>query len=464
MEDGSVAASARRPDLEVQTGQTLRWLRLARNWSQEEVALRMAAYGYDFHQTTIAKIEASQRPLRVRELADFAALYGVEVQDLVYPPTASLSETDQEIAEVTTRRDMAQAQADEARATMHHAQAAYQASANQAAALEGRLASLLAVREKLVSWESDENPSIGEGKDQTEGGVLGPKGTSIASTGTGPTVLRMLLGAQLRRLREAKQITREDAGEVIGVSRSKMSRFELGRIGLRDRQLTDLLTVYGVTDEAEREALRSLARKANAPGWWHDYSDILPSWFESYVSLEEVASQIRTYEVQFVPGLLQTEDYARAVMLLNHDTASAREIDRRVGVRIARQALLDQPDPPILSAVIDEAVLLRPLGSSGVMQGQLKHLAEMAQRPNVTIQVVPFHAGGYPATGGAFTILRFAEPDLPDVVYLEQLTSALFLDELKTVSGYLEVIERLTTEALTPSGTMQLLRQLLKQF
>jgi hypothetical protein len=232
-------------------------------------------------------------------------------------------------------------------------------------------------------------------------------------------------------------------------------------VGFKDRDIADLLTLYGVTDEEERDALRALARRANAPGWWHDYSDVLPTWFEAYVGLEEVATQIRAYEVQFVPGLLQTEDYARAVALLGHDTATAREIERRVRLRMARQAVLDRPSPPSFWAVIDEAVLRRPAGSPAIMRGQLKHLAEMAMRPNVTIQVIPFKAGGHSAAGGPFSILRFAEPDLPDVVYLEQLTSALYLDKPEAVDSYLRVMERVCMEAATPAASVEILAGLL---
>ena len=221
----------------------------------------------------------------------------------------------------------------------------------------------------------------------------------------GPTVLRILLGAQLRRLREAKRITLEDAGRVIRASHSKISRLETGRVGFKDRDISDLLTFYGVTNEAERTALRSLAQRANAPGWWHDYSDVLPSWFEAYVGLEEVATQVRAYEVQFIPGLLQSEDYARAVTLLGHSDELPRDIERRVRLRMARQAVLDKPDPPNVWAVVDEAVLRRPAGSPAVMHGQLKHLLDLAQRPNITIQVMPFQAGGHSAAGGPFSIL-----------------------------------------------------------
>ncbi len=174
-----------------------------------------------------------------------------------------------------------------------------------------------------------------------------PSGSPVrAQPGGGPTVLRIVVGAELRRLRQAAGITREAAGEAIRASHAKISRLELGRVGFKERDVADLLTLYGVTDEQDREALLALARQANAPGWWHKYGDILPSWFEMYVGLEQAASIIRTYEVQFVPGLLQTEDYARAVTVLGHPGGSADEIERRVSLRMARQRFLTQPEAP----------------------------------------------------------------------------------------------------------------------
>jgi transcriptional regulator with XRE-family HTH domain len=292
---------------------------------------------------------------------------------------------------------------------------------------------------------------------------LGGEGRAPDGPVGGPTVLRILLGAQLRRLREAKRITLEDAGRVIRASHSKISRLETGRVGFKDRDISDLLTFYGVNNEAERTALRSLAQRANAPGWWHDYSDVLPTWFEAYVGLEEVATQVRAYEVQFVPGLLQSEDYARAVTLLGHSDELPRDIERRVRLRMARQAVLDKPDPPNVWAVVDEAVLRRPAGSPAVMHGQLKHLLDMAQRPNITIQVMPFQAGGHSAAGGPFSILRFAEPDLPDVVYLEQLTSALYLDKPEVVDSYLKVMERVCMEAATPADSLDAIAAILAE-
>jgi transcriptional regulator with XRE-family HTH domain len=278
--------------------------------------------------------------------------------------------------------------------------------------------------------------------------------------GGGPTVLRILLGAQLRRLRENKRISLEEAGNAIRASHSKISRLETGRVGFKDRDIADLLTMYGVTDEQDRQSLRDLAMRANKPGWWHDYSDILPSWFEAYVGLEEAATQIRAYEVQFVPGLLQTGDYSRAVTLLGYPNATERELDRRVALRLARQVVFTRPEAPNVWAVLDEAVLRRHIGGPLIMQAQIRHLIELAQRPNVTIQVVPFTAGGHAAAGGPFSILRFAEFDLPDVVYLEQLTSALYLDKPEMLDNYLMVMDRLSVEAMTPANSLKYMKSL----
>jgi len=273
-------------------------------------------------------------------------------------------------------------------------------------------------------------------------------------------VLRILLGAQLRRLREAKGITREQAGYAIRASDSKISRLELGRVSFRERDVADLLTLYGVHDPGEREKALALARRASTNGWWHNYNDVLPRWFENYIGLEEAASRIRAYEVQFVPGLLQTEGYARAVTLLGHGTAAEEEIERRVEMRMKRQELLHSDHAPHLWAVVDEAVVRRPLGGAEVMREQLRHLIEMCALPNVTLQVVPFERGGHAAAGGPFSILRFAEPDLPDIVYLEQLTSALYLDKREDVERYLAVMEQLCVEAEPVAATPRILRQI----
>ncbi|GAA1255474.1 helix-turn-helix transcriptional regulator [Sphaerisporangium rubeum] len=277
------------------------------------------------------------------------------------------------------------------------------------------------------------------------------------------TVLRILLGSQLRRLREKHGITLEAAGHSIRASHSKISRMELGRVGFRVRDIRDLLTLYGVVDETERQALLSLVEQANRPGWWHNYDDVLPNWFEAYIGLEEAATRIRAYEVQFVPGLLQTADYTRAVVKLGHPEGTEEEIQRRVDLRMARQKLLHRANPPHLWAVVDEAALRRPLGGRDVMRAQLEHLIEMIALPNVTLQVMPFSAGGHAAAGGPFSILRFSERDLPDIVYLEQLTSAIYLDKRDDLDRYQAVMERLCLDAVPVSETRQTLTTLLDQ-
>jgi transcriptional regulator with XRE-family HTH domain len=288
-------------------------------------------------------------------------------------------------------------------------------------------------------------------------------GVETAQPAGGPTVLRRLLGAQLRRLRERQGITREEAGYAIRASGSKMSRLELGRVGFKERDVADLLTLYGVTDETDRDTLLALAQDANSPGWWHRYGDVLPGWFETYVGLEEAAALVRTYEVQFIPGLLQTEAYARAVISLGNSTASPEEIEQRVSLRTTRQKLLTRGDSPRLWAVVDEAALRRPIGGRDVMRGQIERLIEATKLPGVILQVLPFRVGGHTAEAGAFTILRFPESDLPDVVYVEQLTSALYLDRRDDVDSYMEAMERLCVVSAPPDDTAEILSRILQE-
>jgi uncharacterized protein DUF5753/helix-turn-helix protein len=281
-----------------------------------------------------------------------------------------------------------------------------------------------------------------------------------AADGQGPTVPRMLVGIELHRYRETAGITPEQAAYEIRASRSKISRMENGLVRFKERDVTDLLTLYGITDEQIRGRLVTLARQANTPGWWSKYGDIMADWFESYLGLEMAASVIRTFELQFVHGLFQTEDYARAVTLLGHTGSSEEEIDRRVSLRLKRQDLLAAPAPPQVWSVLDEGALRRPVGGRQVMRAQLSHLAEVARMRHVSIQVVPFDRGGHAAAGGSFTVLRFSEPEVPDVVYLEQLTSALYLDKREDVDHYMEVMNHLSTEALTPVESMRFITTL----
>ncbi|MFF1817943.1 helix-turn-helix domain-containing protein [Kribbella sp. NPDC058245] len=281
---------------------------------------------------------------------------------------------------------------------------------------------------------------------------------------SGPTALRIILGAHLRRMREAAGISRSDAGWEIRSSESKVSRMELGRVGFKERDVRDLLTLYGLDDGEERERLLALAREANNPGWWHRFGDVLPSWFHSYLGLESAAALIRSYELQFVPGLLQTTDYARAVVQLGRGLVTAEEVERRVNLRISRQEVLTRPTPVRLWAVVDEAVLRRPIGGQKTMMMQLDHLIEMSALPNVTLQVMGFNDGGHAATGGAYSILRFPEPDLADVVYIEHLTSALYLDKQEDLDQYTATMEALCVAAPPPNKTRDILTKIRRDF
>ncbi|MGW5518951.1 helix-turn-helix domain-containing protein [Nocardia africana] len=272
----------------------------------------------------------------------------------------------------------------------------------------------------------------------------------------GPTALRIAVGGQLRKLREAAGITREAAGEHIRGSHAKISRLELGRTGFKERDVRDLLTLYGVDNAEEREMFLDLVSRANQPGWWHSYNDLLPQWFETYLGLEHASKSIRTFEGQLVPGLLQTEEYTRSVVALGHENAEAA---RRVELRKKRQEILDRPGAPTLWAVLDEAVLHRPIGGEQVLRAQLDHLVEVSMKPNVTIQVLPYAAGGHAAAGSSFTMLRFAEPELPDIVYLEQLTSALYLDRQQDLELYRQVMDRLSVQAEPPERSREMMRK-----
>jgi DNA-binding XRE family transcriptional regulator len=249
----------------------------------------------------------------------------------------------------------------------------------------------------------------------------------------GPTVRRMLVGTQLRRLRIDAGLSREQAGEAIRASEWKIHRLENGQVGFKERDIIDLLRLYGVTDPTEVAELVALAREANSPGWWQHYGDVLPPWFRTYVDLESVATLIRTYEGQFIPGLLQTDDYMRAVVQGAH---------------------LDESS---------EAAMRRPVGGREVMRGQLERLIEAAKLPNVTLQVLAFDAGAHPAMVGSFSVLRFPEEELPDVVYLEHLTSALYLNKPEEVDQYLHIMESICVRAAPPDQTVALLHQIMEE-
>ena len=276
------------------------------------------------------------------------------------------------------------------------------------------------------------------------------------------TVRRMLVGAHLRRLREEKGISRADAGFTIRASESKMSRLELGRVAFKERDISDLLMLYGVTDPEQRDAVIALVREANRAGWWREYDDVMPGYFQNYVGLEEAATQLRTYETHFVPGLLQTPDYARAVIEAATLPLSPRDLDRAVNLRIKRQDVLRRPDPLRVWAVIDEGALRRQVGDPQIHRAQLEHLLELAELSNVALQVLPLRTGLH-AGGGAFSILRFSDADLPDVVYVEHLVSALYIEKIEHVERYTEVMDRLSVQSLTPEASTDLISKLLTE-
>jgi transcriptional regulator with XRE-family HTH domain len=274
----------------------------------------------------------------------------------------------------------------------------------------------------------------------------------------GPTVLRILLGTHLRRLRESRRISAQEAAQAIRGSESKISRIELGRNAIREIDVLDLLTYYGV-GAVEREQLLSLAEQANRPGWWHRYNDILPDWFQTYVGMEEAATSIRIYEPQFIPGLLQTHRYAAAVLAVCDIPLG--ETERHVILRKERQRRFTEGRLR-LWVIVEETALRRPMGNKEILRDQLRYLLSLSGRPNLTLQVIPASASSHAVPNG-FTILRFAEPDLPDIAYLEHLTSALYFDKKADVDRYLLAMERLSVMSAKPGETPGILTTIISQ-
>ncbi|KUN19135.1 XRE family transcriptional regulator [Streptomyces antibioticus] len=278
-----------------------------------------------------------------------------------------------------------------------------------------------------------------------------------------PTVGQVVLGRRLLDLRERAGLKREEAAKVLRVAPATVRRMEMAEVGLKIPYLQLLLKSYGVSDE-EADAFVQLAEEANKPGWWQRYHDILPGWFSMYVSLEGAASLIRSYDPHFVPGLLQTEDYARGVLKSGAiGQTRPEDIERHVALRVQRQELLTRPDAPRFWAVIDETALRRPVGGPEVMRAQIDRLLEATKLPNVTLQVAPFANGPHPGTYGPFVLFRFAVPELPDMVYSEYLTGAVYLDARAEVATHLEVMDRTAAQAATAHRTKEILRDLRKE-
>jgi transcriptional regulator with XRE-family HTH domain len=270
----------------------------------------------------------------------------------------------------------------------------------------------------------------------------------------------VVLGKRLQELREAAGLRREEAAKVLRVAPATVRRMETADVALKIPYVQVLLETYGVPEE-EAEAFVSLAEEANRPGWWQRYHDVLPDWFSLYVSLEGAARLIRSYEPHFVPGLLQTEDYARAVMEAGTiGPQGPGTVERHVSLRMERQRLLDRANPPHLWVIMDETVLRRPVCSRAeVMRDQLDRLLEAAERDRVTLQVAAFARGPHPGTSAPFSLFRFAEPELPDMVFTEYLTGALYLDSREEVSAHLEVLDHVTAHAASAQRTKKLLQE-----
>jgi transcriptional regulator with XRE-family HTH domain len=277
-----------------------------------------------------------------------------------------------------------------------------------------------------------------------------------------PTVRRRRLALELRRLREAAKLTCEEVADHLECSASKISRVETGRVSVSPRDVRDMLQLYGVP-AAQRESLVQLARDSRQKGWWHAYSDTMQPQMATYIGLESAASEIRIYEVSLIPGLLQTEDYARAVIRAGMVNSPAEDIERRVSLLMARQPAVVRDDPPKVWAVLDEAALRRRVGGAGLMRLQLEHLLAQAALPNVAVQVIPFGGGAHPAMGRPFIILVFPERVDTDVVYLEDLTSALYLEDVAEVDRYNVFFNHLRATALSFDDSAALITSVLKE-
>ena len=275
-----------------------------------------------------------------------------------------------------------------------------------------------------------------------------------------PTVGQVVLGKRLQELREASGLRREEAARILRVAAATVRRMEMAEVALKIPYVQVLLTTYGVAD-TEVAAFCALAEDANLPGWWQRYHDVLPDWFSLYVSLEGAARLIRSYDPHFVPGLLQTEDYARAVLTSGTvGQTSPEEIERHVQLRLNRQKLLTSENPPHLWVVVDETVLHRPVSTrTGVMRDQLTRLLDLMDVPHVTVQIAEFASGPHPGTYAPFTLFRFAEPELPDMVYTEYLTGALYLDSRAEVATHLEVLDHMTAQAASAQRTRKILHE-----
>ncbi|MFE0510992.1 helix-turn-helix domain-containing protein [Streptomyces sp. NPDC058964] len=277
-----------------------------------------------------------------------------------------------------------------------------------------------------------------------------------------PTVRRRRLGQELRRLRELKGMTAEEVAERLLVSQSKISRLENGRRSISQRDVRDLCGVYEVEDQRVVDSLMEMARDSRQQGWWHAFGDIP---YSVYIGLETDAESLRVYEPQLVTGLLQTRAYAEALVQGALPETSTSDIDKRVQVRLRRQERIAAENNPLrLWVVLDEAALRRVVGSKLVMREQLEHLIEMSQLPHVTVQVLPFEVGAHPGLNGQYAILEFADAADSSVVYLEGVTSDLYLEKAHDVQKYAVMYEHLRAQSLNVEQSRQFIADVAKDY
>ena len=280
---------------------------------------------------------------------------------------------------------------------------------------------------------------------------------------TGPTVRRRRLGTELRRLRDSSGFKLEEVASELGVAPSTLSRIETGKAPTKSAYLNQMLEMYGVVEPGQRAVLVDMAREGHRKGWWAAYDDVLPSGFDIYVGLEAETAAVRSYEISVVPGLLQTPDYARAVLREMFPRYGAEQIERLVDLRMERQRRLDDTPPLDLWAILDEAVARRPVGGTQVMRGQLERLLDMALRPGITLQVLPFACGAHAGHGGPFSILEFPDRTDSEVAYVESVAGYLYLEKDREVRARVEAFDRLRAAALAPAASVDLIAQAAKE-
>lgn len=282
-------------------------------------------------------------------------------------------------------------------------------------------------------------------------------------TTTGPTVRRRRLGTELRQLRESNAYKLEEVAAQLGVAPSTLSRIETGKAPTKSAYLNQMLEMYGVVDPAQRQVLVDMAREGHRKGWWAAYDDVLPSGFDIYVGLEAETAAVRGYEVSMVHGLLQTPDYARAVLREMFPRHGIDQIERLVDLRIERQRRFGDDPPLELWAILDEAVIRRPVGGKAVMRAQLEHLLDSANKPWVTLQVLPFACGAHAGHGGGFSILEFPNRTDSEVAYVESVAGIIVLEKDKEVRARAETFDRLRAAALAPGASADLIKQVSRE-